>query len=254
MGGNNILVRILGALLVCVAAKATVPDSSRNPYQGIVERNVFGLKPAPPDSKPLPPPPPALKIVLSGITTILPRPLALLKVQMPARPSEPAREESYILTEGQRDGEIEVIEINAEAGSVKVRNSGIVSVLTLDKDGAKPAATPPPASPLAVVPTNPIGYSAPALTPSPALSSAPGAPSTGLKAIPIRNVRMPVPTAGPADSAAAPAQPQPVVQPQSAAQLSPEEEQAIMAELERERARQQTNNGQLPPQAPVPLR
>ena len=71
----------------------------------------------------------------------------------------------------------------------------------------------------------------------------------------MRNVRMPVPTGDSADSAASPAQPQPAVQPQSAAQLSPEEEQAIMAELERERAQQQTNNGQLLRQAlPVPLR
>jgi len=254
MGCNNTLVCILGGLLVCVAAKATVPDFSRNPYQGIAERNVFGLKPAPPDSKPLPPPAPAPKIVLSGITTILGRPLALLKAQKPARAPEPAKEESYILTAGQRDGEIEVIEINAEAGSVKVRNSGLVTVLTLDKDGAKLPAMPPPASPLALAPTNAIGYSAPAPTPYSTPSSAPGAPITGLKAIPIRNVRMSVPTAGPADSAASPAQPQPAVQPQSAAQLSPEEEQVIMAELERERARQQTNNGQLPPQAPVPLR
>ncbi len=254
MGCKNTLVCILGALLVCVAAKATVPDFSRNPYQGIAERNVFGLKPAPVDSKPLPPPPPALKIILSGITTILPRPLALLKAQMPARPPEPAKEESYILTAGQRDGEIEVIEINAEEGSVKVRNSGIVTVLTLDKDGAKLPATLPPASPLAVAPTNAVGYAAPASTPSPSLSSVPGAPSTGMKAIPIRNVRLPVPAAGPADAAASPAQPQPPVLPQSAAQLSPEEEQAIMAELERERARQQTNNGQLPPQAPEPFR
>ncbi len=191
MGCKNTLVCILGALLVCVAAKATVPDFSRNPY---------------------------------------------------------------LLTAGQRDGEIEVIEINAEEGSVKVRNSGIVTVLTLDKDGAKLPATLPPASPLAVAPPNAVGYAAPASTPSPSLSSVPGAPSTGMKAIPIRNVRLPVPAAGPADAAASPAQPQPPVLPQSAAQLSPEEEQAIMAELERERARQQTNNGQLPPQAPEPFR
>ena len=39
------------------------------------------------------------------------------------------------MSEGQRAGPIEVLQINEKAGSVKVNNSGTVMVLTFEKDG-----------------------------------------------------------------------------------------------------------------------
>src|SRR5438874_13058028 len=64
----------LGALMFCAGVKAaapeaSAPDTSGNPYQGIVERNVFALKPPPAPQRPEDnkPPPPAIK--LTGTTT-----------------------------------------------------------------------------------------------------------------------------------------------------------------------------------------
>src|SRR5437899_11226161 len=106
------------------------------------------MKPAPPPQKQYPfEKPPAPKVTLNGITTIFGKPRAVMSVQMPARPPEPAKPQSFILQPGQRDGDVEVLEINEklDGGTVKVSTFGTVQTLTMDKDGAKlPAGAPPP--------------------------------------------------------------------------------------------------------------
>jgi hypothetical protein len=70
-------------------------------------------------------------------------------VPNPSKPVDPAKELSLILTEGQREGEIEVLQIDETMGSVKVSNSGTVMMLTFENDGAKslPARPTPPGAP-----------------------------------------------------------------------------------------------------------
>lgn len=70
-------------------------------------------------------------------------------VPNPSKPADPTKELSLILTEGQREGEIEVLQIDETVGSVKVSNSGTVMVLTFENDGAKsvPARPAPPGAP-----------------------------------------------------------------------------------------------------------
>ena len=46
-------------------------ESSGSPYQRIVDRNIFGLKPPPPPESHDPPAPPPPRITLTGIFTIL---------------------------------------------------------------------------------------------------------------------------------------------------------------------------------------
>ncbi|HWV98110.1 MAG TPA: hypothetical protein VNZ64_00325 [Candidatus Acidoferrum sp.] len=144
---------LTGGLLLCQGAWA-ITDG---PYAGIVARNVFALKPAPvavPIEEVKPPP---SKITLTGITTILGRKQALMKTPPPAgKPGEPPKgEQSYILGEGEREGDIEVLQIDEKAGTVKVKNGDVLVVLNFDKDGqklvssplltAQPGAIPPPA-------------------------------------------------------------------------------------------------------------
>src|SRR5215472_11388177 len=99
------------SFLLLVAPAQAITDS---PYQAIVDRNVFALKPPPPPPTNNPdankPPPPA--ITLTGITTILGSKRAFMSVNMPAKPPEPAKVQSFMLSEGQRDGDIEVLEID----------------------------------------------------------------------------------------------------------------------------------------------
>jgi hypothetical protein len=189
----------LSGLLFCAGARAIVADSA-NPYQGIVDRNVFGLKPAPPPQKSDPnEKPPAPKVTLNGITTILGRPRAFMSIQMPAKPPEPSKAQTFMLQPGQRDGDIEVLDINEklEGGTVKVSTFGTVQTLTMDKDGAKlPAGAP-------VAPTpgmpNPVAFA-----PQPGLATPAATHSSfdsGLKPLPIRQLRVPESTsANPAAS------------------------------------------------------
>jgi len=180
----------LAALMLCAGGKAAAPDASANPYQGIVDRNVFALKPPPAPVRPEDnkPPPPSIK--LTGITTILGNKRVLMNVQMPAKPPEPAKSQSFILTEGQRDGEIEVLEIDENTGTVKVNNFGTEMTLTMDKDSVKLPPSVPAAVPLpGTAPPNAVGYvpqPAPVANP---LASANG--SGGLKTIPTRQLRAP---------------------------------------------------------------
>src|SRR6266849_705060 len=132
--------------------QAIMPEPDHSQYEAIPERNAFGLRP-PPEKPEFDNPPTQLpKIILTGITTILDNKRALMKVQPAvARPNEPAKELSLILTEGQREGDIEVLQIDEKAGSVRVRNSGTVMTLTFEKDGAKlPPTAPIPLGPSGV--------------------------------------------------------------------------------------------------------
>jgi hypothetical protein len=156
----------IGAGIILAAGhslQAIVPDVAVNQYDGIPGRNVFGLRP-PPAPQTVAEPPAALpKIILTGITTILDTKRALMKVAPPnARQVEPGKELSLILTEGQREGQVEVLQIDEKAGSVKVNNSGTVMVLTFEKDGAKlpPASTVP-----GTAATNPLPSALPSTSP-----------------------------------------------------------------------------------------
>ena len=46
--GGKMLVCLMSGLAFCTAAKTVTQDSADNPYQSIIDRNVFSLKPPPP--------------------------------------------------------------------------------------------------------------------------------------------------------------------------------------------------------------
>ena len=146
--GGRLLMGALGILVLWTGMRVIATETSGGtPYQGVVERNVFGLKPPPPPPDPEANKPPPPKIILQGITTFMNVKRALFKMQLPPKPGEPAKgEQSFILAEGQRDGDIEVLEINSTAGSefVKVNNFGTITNLTFENNGIKTASAPAP--------------------------------------------------------------------------------------------------------------
>ncbi len=120
------------------AVAVTTDLSNNNPYQGIVDRNVFGLK----DPPPPPPPPENAKpagppLTLTGVMNILGKDTAFISFQPPAKPNEPPKPTSLMLTAGQREGEIEVLEVDIKGGSAKVSSYGAITNLTFDKNGVK---------------------------------------------------------------------------------------------------------------------
>ncbi len=245
---------------VCMAAEGLVPTASQNHYKAIPDRNLFGLKP-PEQVRNEPAPPQLPKLLLTGITTILGDKRALLKALPPAgKPGEQPKEQSFILSEGQREGQFEVLSIDENAGSVKVNNSGTVMTLTFDKDGVKLPSTPPLPNPPGALPlvTNGMPLRA-------GLPTAGATPPLGIidnpkfKKMPNRNLRLPA-TSGsvspPASAAAAFAQPgAEAVSPPTGGptgltptpNLPPDltpEEQKIVSDLQRQTEQQ---NAQLPP-------
>jgi len=132
--------------LVAIAASAV----TANPYEAIVGRNVFGLKPptvtAPPTTAPVPA---AVTFKLLGISTILDRKQVLLKIITAARPPTLAKEQSYLWSEGQGEDDIEVLAIDAANGIVTLKSHGeTLPPLTMKEHAEKPAvgaALPAPA-------------------------------------------------------------------------------------------------------------
>ena len=139
----------LGKIVVCLASGLVLNAGARaddgvlpnNPYAPIMVRNVFGLNPpqaVDPASQGEPPP----KITLNGIMSIFGQLQALYKVAGTAKPGQPAKDESYILSEGQRQDEIEVTHIDEKASLVTFNNHGTVQELPLVN--APEVSTPTP--------------------------------------------------------------------------------------------------------------
>ncbi len=141
----------LGKIVVCLAsglvlnagARADDHMLSNNPYAPIVVRNIFGLNPPLPTDADQPAEPPP-KITPNGIMSIFGQLQVLFKVAGTAKPGQPAKDDSYILSEGQRQEEIEVIHIDEKAGLVTFNNHGTVQEIPLVKANALALNTPMP--------------------------------------------------------------------------------------------------------------
>lgn len=256
---------LLSLVALCAGGtqvQAKISDAAAERFEAIPRRNVFSLVPAEQPPAPATQPAALPKILLTGITTILGNKRALLKKAPPSAAGPGGKEESLFLTEGQREGEIEVLQIDEKAETVKVNNSGTVMTLTFQKEEPKsaPAApgagAPPGVSAGFSVPANaPAGFGAtngsPHISPTNALPSriprvgpgmaVPGSPNAAFPSALSPTGRGPVP---PASLPPLPGQMQ--LQPQG---TTPEEE-AIIQEFQREAAARSA--GALPQTAPSP--
>lgn len=140
--------------LVCLAAAGALAgwpllafgEARLNPYQSIIDRNAFALRPPPPPPDPAasqPPPTPPSNVKLTGITSMFgpSSKRAMLEIletgpgKLPKKPT---------LKEGEREGTVEVVSIDVAKGLVKILNNGVESVLGFTNDVAKagPVAMP----------------------------------------------------------------------------------------------------------------
>ncbi len=142
---RHIIPGLMGALFFGAIAHAEL--AADNPYAAIVSRNMFGLVPIPtnPPVDPTPAVPPP-KITPNGIMTIFGKLQALFNVAQPAKAGQPAHDESYVLTEGEQQDDIEVTKIDEKAGVITFNNHGVVQELPLvsgvASSGAAPAGGP----------------------------------------------------------------------------------------------------------------
>jgi hypothetical protein len=234
-------------------AQAIVNDGT-NQYGNIAKRNVFGLKdPVIVTKQPIEQPPaPLPKITLTGIATITGIKMAFMRVAPPAKPGEAPKEDSVMLTEGQREGLVEVLGINEDAGAVRVKNAGTIMEVTFEKNGAKPPPSPAlsptgpgpaPAPPANQPVTQTYPSNAPPPPPVPMATTNPFAPqnrSNGAqRTIPGRTLRLPAPVPPPAAApqeqpATIPAAPTVSLPQVPADQTRPTLEEELLKEIERQ--------------------
>jgi hypothetical protein len=134
--------KYLGKFAICLAGGLVwiTAFGASNPYASIAERNIFGLNP-PEAIAPQTREPPS-KITPDGIMTIFGTKQVLFYVDIPPRPPTPASRKSYILSEGQRQDDIEVTHIDDKKSVVTFNNHGVVQEIPLVK--AAPITTPTP--------------------------------------------------------------------------------------------------------------
>lgn len=146
---------MLGALALGAAVPCVSADTRQNPFQPIVERNVFGLKdpPPPPPEGPKEEQKPPPNVKLTGISNLFHK-RALLEVteQGAAKPGQPAAGTVHrpILAETEGAFGVEVLSIDVEKSIVRIRNNGAESDLTFEapklSSGPAALATPAPGS------------------------------------------------------------------------------------------------------------
>ncbi len=149
------------ALLLSVRARSQDNEAAASdtlagkPYATIVARNMFGLLPIPPPdtNPPAPPVDPPPKITLNGIMTIFGRDQALYKVATKPKPGQPAKEDSYVLGENERQDEIEVVKINRQDNTVTFNNHGTEQEVQLT-DASSSGSAPGPGGPGNSMPAN----------------------------------------------------------------------------------------------------
>jgi len=136
-------VGFLAAALFCLGTPlGSKAGMKSNPYEWILERNPFGLRPPPPAVKKPPelvvPPAPLATVEVSGILSVLSSPRALLEI-VPG-PGKPMLKP--ILGVGERVDAVEVVSINVERGEVMLRNGSVITNVPLRAAKAGLASAP----------------------------------------------------------------------------------------------------------------
>jgi hypothetical protein len=143
---SHLFLALAGGLTLLPATGVRADDTvlTGNPYAVVAVRNIFGLNPpAPVNATPVDATPPP-KITPNGIMSIFGQLQVLFKVTPVGKAPKPGGDDAYILSEGQRQDDIEVVKINEKAGIVTFNNHGTVQELPLvaatATTGAAPAA------------------------------------------------------------------------------------------------------------------
>jgi hypothetical protein len=127
---GTFLLCLAGGLALAAATRADDLASADNPYATVVSRNIFGLLPPPTNPPEQKPPDPPVKITANGIMSIFGEWQVLFKTSV-NKPGQPPKDQSYMLSEGQQEDDIEVVKIDHKASIVTFNNHGIVQELPL---------------------------------------------------------------------------------------------------------------------------
>ena len=218
----------VGAAFLMSAAWADDLAMSGNPYDSIIARNVFSLVPIPTNPpaevKPLDPP---AKITPNGIMTLFGQLQVLFKVATPPKPGQPPQDQSYVMSEGDRQDGIAVTKIDEPAGIITFDNHGITQEIPLQAATAVSGPAPGSGPPLGSPPRRFFGGRVPRS--GGPMGDPNGSPAPGASAMN---------SPGNANPTGAPGYGSPSVHPANSEALTPEA-QVILMEANRQQLRQQ---------------
>jgi len=147
---------ILGAITAVGLSLGAFADIKENPYQSIVARNPFGLRPMPVPAQPPvepTPAPPLPEIKLTGITTLLGTSKALFQYE---DKQTKKLEFPSPLSEGQTYKTFTVLGIDIENQRVRIQNGETQATLDFVNDGVKPIVVASAPVPTRLPSPNPI--------------------------------------------------------------------------------------------------
>ncbi len=241
------LILLLALAITVAVVRADELAMSGNPYATIAERNVFALVPiptnAPVDNTPPADPPP--KITPNGIMSLFGKLQVLFKVAVAGKAGQPAKDLSYVLGEGERQDEIEVIAIDGKKGIITFNNHGTVQELAL-VDAPKQSVPAPTGGGVGGVFGGAVGGGVPAPAAANGITALLGRGGRGRGAVGGANpTDASSPTPGLATAGG--------INPQTKEeQLSPEA-QVIMIEANRLATQEAVDQGKMPPLPPTML-
>jgi len=165
------------ALVLSSVTLATLALAKENPYQPIIDRNAFGLKPPPPPPTNVIAETPPMTVKLAGLISLGGDPKAFFEMTEPGPGKQPKRPQG--MSKGQELDGVKVLDIDVEKGEVRVKNGTMEMTLNFEKDGIKsaPGAAPPPRT--AVVPPMTLPPVRPVITTPGAALPVPGANTAG---------------------------------------------------------------------------
>jgi hypothetical protein len=181
---------ILRSVIVLSSAFVTaLAVAKENPYQSIIDRNAFGLKPPPPPPTNIVQETPPLTVKLTGVTSLGGEPKAFFQMTEPGPGKQPKWPPA--MTKGEKLDGVEVLEIDVDKGEVKIKNGTIETTLNFEKDGIKSAGAAAPVPPriagmppLTLPPVQPGAPGAPGVNPITRPMITPPAPNTPLASAP----------------------------------------------------------------------
>lgn len=122
---------LAAAMVFSLVAYGTNPGPSENPFQIIARANLFRLHDPPLPVQPDPVKTALPPMKLTGIIHGFGKLLAFLEVGLPPTAPSAAKISFLTLSPGESSGEIEVLNVNVEAGSAQVKTFGVVTNLYL---------------------------------------------------------------------------------------------------------------------------
>lgn len=120
----------LGIFSLCLAAATGFAGGATNGYSVLAQNKTLALKaPAVTNGSPATAAIPPAKIKLVGLAAIPPCKWAVIQIQEPGRPAV-----TVTLKEGCGAGPVEILDVDARAQQVKIRNAGKVMTIAFEDD------------------------------------------------------------------------------------------------------------------------